>query len=73
MKTTNWKSLLVAAFLCCSSITQAETKSLPTIENFFKLSNFGGASLAPDGKACRIALYGWSRSALSAGGDGHDD
>lgn len=58
MKTTNWKSLLVAAFLCCSSITHAETKPLPTIENFFKLSNFGGASLAPDGKHVALRMAG---------------
>ena len=58
MKTTNWKSLLVAAFLCCSSIAQAETKSLPTIESFFKLSNFDGASLAPDGKHVALRMAG---------------
>ncbi|WP_395007645.1 alpha/beta fold hydrolase [Undibacterium sp.] len=62
MKTRNWKSLLLVAFVCCAPTIQAETKAeskaLPTIESFFKLNNFGGASLSPDGKHVALRMAG---------------
>lgn len=58
MKKPNWKYLLIAACLCYNSTAQAETKAVPAIESFFKLDNFGGASLAPDGKHVAILLAG---------------
>ena len=62
MKTRNWKSLLIAALICCTPTIQAETKAeskaLPTIESFFKLNSFGGASLSPDGKNIALLMAG---------------
>jgi dipeptidyl aminopeptidase/acylaminoacyl peptidase len=62
MKTRNWKSLLIAALFCCTPTIQAETKTeskaLPTIESFFKLNSFGGASLSPDGKHVLLRMAG---------------
>lgn len=59
MKNTYWKSLFIAAFLCCSPNTYSQSATIPpAIENFFKLSNFGGATLSPDGKHVALLMAG---------------
>jgi dipeptidyl aminopeptidase/acylaminoacyl peptidase len=58
MNKISWKSLLLAAFLCASPIALAQNSALTPIENFFKLDNFGGSSLSPDGKNIALLMAG---------------
>ncbi len=50
MKRSYWTTLLVVGFLTCTSSAHTQVAPPPAVEQFFKLSNFGGAKLSPDAK-----------------------
>ncbi|MBR7800337.1 S9 family peptidase [Undibacterium fentianense] len=62
MKQKLWKQVWVACTFACLMpnhvMAQSTPSAPPAIENFFKLNNFGGASLSPDGKSVSILMAG---------------
>ncbi|MBI3713058.1 MAG: S9 family peptidase [Burkholderiales bacterium] len=56
MKQPYWARLLIVTLFACSVTAQSQTSTLPPVEQFFKLSNFGGAKISPDAKSVAMLM-----------------